>query len=86
MCLWKLYILCLYLFQFPTFNTEYYFDNVYIYEGNVPKRSALLGKFTGHRTPATRLSRSNRILIRFVSDYSDQRLGFVIKWKAGNIL
>jgi len=85
-CLWHSCVLCLCLFQFSAFNTEFYFDKLYVYEGSEAKSSKKLGKFTGHRTPRNLLSRSNRILIRFVSDYIDQRKGFVIQWKAGKRL
>ena len=67
------------ILQFITFNTEECCDYLTITDGD---GTTLMGKTNGTSLPATVVSRTNLVDIRFRSDHSHARAGWNISWSA----
>ena len=67
------------ILQFLVFKTEKGFDYVTITDGD---GTPLLGKSSGNALPATVVSRTNRVDIKFRTDTSNQYAGWNISWSA----
>ena len=65
------------ILQFLVFKTEKGFDYVTITDG---EGTPLLGKSSGNALPATVVSRTNRVDIKFRTDHSKNYEGWNISW------
>ena len=67
------------ILQFLVFKTEKGFDYVTITDGD---GTPLLGKSSGNALPATVVSRTNTVDIKFRTDHSRNHAGWNISWSA----
>lgn len=58
------------------------YDYVEIFDGQRPNSQSSLGKFCGNKKPAPVHSSTNELLLKFVSDQSITRTGFVASYTA----
>jgi hypothetical protein len=64
---------------FSSFNYEYYYDTLKVYEGS-NSNGRLLGSFTGRSLPSPVVSTVGSLYIVHSSDYSKTRAGFTATW------
>ena len=58
------------------------YDSLTIYDGDTTYASSMLGKYCGDSIPDKQNSTKNDILIRFKTDYTDERSGFKLEYKS----
>ena len=67
------------------FETENKYDKVRVYEGSSPSSNKKLVEWSGSfdMSSDTILGGTNRMLVRFTTDFAIQKKGFRLTWKAG---
>jgi cubilin len=65
--------------SFSSFDTEFQYDEVRVYDGTTTS-AALLGTYSGSTLPASVTSTGNAMLVRFTSDATIARGGFSASW------
>jgi cubilin len=65
--------------SFSSFDTEFRYDEVRVYDGTTTS-AALLGTYSGSTLPASVTSTGNAMLVRFTSDATIARGGFSASW------
>lgn len=80
-CYWLLTSNEMIALSFESFETEdYYYDNVYVYDG-ISSSSKLLGQYNGNKIPPKLISSTNQLYVRFTSYYkSVTKRGFSAKY------
>ncbi|XP_061196173.1 dorsal-ventral patterning tolloid-like protein 1 [Saccostrea echinata] len=57
------------------------YDRVTIYNGN---QNNLIGRYCGSQHPTTMVLSSNHVIVQFLSDGSNEEMGFLLHWSATN--
>lgn len=68
--------------SFPEFNTQPNEDYVYLFDGDMAMQENVLAVFSGSNTPPVIVSRTNQVLIWFVSDNQSNAKGWKLEYKA----
>ena len=68
------------ILTFEDFDTQHAYDFVYIFEGDKPLQKSMIAGYSGSELPPTVISKSNQLLVWFVSDGEIQRDGWKINY------
>ncbi|MCD4746103.1 MAG: C10 family peptidase, partial [Bacteroidales bacterium] len=70
--------------SFNAFNIEYFYDNLYIYDGDNTSPEKLIGSFSGSALPPNITSTGGSMLIHFNSDWTVTRPGWEVTYTISN--
>lgn len=70
--------------RFSDFDTQAKVDFVYLFDGTSPTMTNILAKFSGPKIPPEVTSRTNQVLVWFVTDQKERAKGWTLAYEAVN--
>lgn len=67
--------------SFKEFSTEAKVDFVWLFDGTIPHQDAIIAKFSGNKIPPVIISRTNKVLVWFVTDNLNTEEGWVLEFE-----
>lgn len=68
--------------RFSDFDTQAKVDFVYLFDGTSPTMTNVLAKFSGPKIPPEVTSRTNQVLVWFVTDQKERAKGWTLRYEA----
>lgn len=68
--------------RFSDFDTQANIDFVYLFDGESPTMQTIIAKFSGQKIPPMLISRSNKVLVWFVTDQEIRAKGWTLEYEA----